>query len=60
MINFNQKLPNVRESQLPSHKVPTLVLLETLIFIKKIVSISFMLFYIQYLTKTDPDITNSV
>ena len=47
MINYNRKLSNERESQAPSHRMSTLVLLETLIFIK-IVSISGMLFCVQY------------
>ena len=47
MIDYNQKLSNERETQVPSHRMSTLVLLETLIFIK-IVSVSVMLFYVQY------------
>ena len=47
MIDYNRKLSNERETQVPSHRMSTLVLLETLIFIK-IVSISVMLFYVQY------------
>ena len=47
MINYNRKLSNEREAQVPSHKMSTLVLLETLIF-KKIVSFSVMLVYVQY------------
>ena len=47
MINYNRKLSNERETQVPSHTMSTLVLLETLIFIK-IVSVSGMLFYVQY------------
>ena len=43
MIDYNRKLSNERET----HRMSTLVLLETLIFIK-IVSISVMLFYVQY------------
>ena len=34
MIDYNQKLSNERETQVPSHRMSTLVLLETLIFIK--------------------------
>ena len=47
MIDYNRKLSNERETQVPSHRMSTLVLLETLIFIK-IVSVSVMLFYVQY------------
>ena len=47
MIDYNRKLSNERETQAPSHRMSTLVLLETLIFIK-IVSFSVMLFYVQY------------
>ena len=47
MINYNRKLSNERETQVPSHRMSTLVLLETLIFIK-IVRVSVMLFYVQY------------
>ena len=47
MIDFNRKLSNERETQVPSHRMSTLVLLETLIFIK-IVSVSVMHFYVQY------------
>ena len=47
MIDNNRKLSNERETQAPSHRMSTLVLLETLIFIK-IVSISDMLFYVTY------------
>ena len=48
MIDYNRKVSNERETQVPSHRMSTLVLLETLIFIK-IVSVSVMLFYVQYL-----------
>ena len=34
MIDCNRKLSNERETQVPSHRMSTLVLLETLIFIK--------------------------
>ena len=34
MIDYNRKLSNERETQIPSHRMSTLVLLETLIFIK--------------------------
>ena len=44
MIDYNRKLSNERET----HRMSILVLLETLIFIKKIVSICVMLFYVQY------------
>ena len=44
MIDYNRKLSNERETQAPSHRMSTLVLLETLIFI----SVSVMLFYVQY------------
>ena len=54
MINYNRKLSNVRETQVSSHRMSTLVLLETLIFIK-IVSFSVMLFYVQYQLTTGPD-----
>ena len=47
MIDYNRKLSNERETQVPSHRMSTLVLLETLTFIK-IVSLSVMLFYVQY------------
>ena len=47
MIDYNRKLSNERETQAPSHRMSTLVLLETLIFIN-IVSVSVMLFYVQY------------
>ena len=47
MIDYNPKLSNERETQVTSHRMSTLVLLETLIFIK-IVSVSVMLFYAQY------------
>ena len=47
MVDYNRKLSNERETQVPSHSMSTLVLLETLIFIK-IVSVSVMLFYVQY------------
>ena len=47
MIDYNRKLSNKRETQFPSHRMSTLVLLETLIFIK-IVRVSVMLFYVQY------------
>ena len=47
MIDYNRKSSNERETKVPSHRMSTLVLLETLIFIK-IVSISVMLFYVQY------------
>ena len=39
MIDYNQKLSNEKETQAPSHRMSTLVLLETLIFIK-IVSVT--------------------
>ena len=47
MIDFNRNLSNERETPVPSHRMSTLVLLETLIFIK-IASVSVMLFYVQY------------
>ena len=47
MIDYNRKLSNERETQVPSHRMSTLVLLETLIFIN-IVSVRVMLFYVQY------------
>ena len=49
MIDYNRKLSNEREiqTQVPSHRMSTLVLLETLIFIK-ILCVSVMLFYVQY------------
>ena len=34
MIDYNRKLSNERETQVPSHRMSTLELLETLIFIK--------------------------
>ena len=42
MMDYKRKLSNERETQVPSHRMSTLVLLETLIFIK-IVSVSVML-----------------
>ena len=51
MIDYNRKLSNERETQVPSHRMSTLVLLETLIFIK-IVSVNVMLFYVQYISNT--------
>ena len=50
MIDYNRKLLNERETQVPSHRMSTLVLLETLIFIK-IVIVSVLLFYVT----TGPD-----
>ena len=47
MIDYNRKLSNERETLVPSHRMSTLVLLETLIFIE-IVSVSVMLLYVQY------------
>ena len=47
MMDYNRKLSNERETQVPSHRMSTLILLETLIFIK-IVSVSVMQFYVQY------------
>ena len=47
MIDYNRKLSNEKKTQVPSHRMSTLVLLETLIFIK-IVSVSVMLFHVQY------------
>ena len=47
MIDYNQKLSTERETQVPPHRMSTLVLLETFIFIK-IVSVSVMLFHVQY------------
>ena len=47
MIDYNRKLSNERETQVPSHRMSILVLLETLI-LKIIVSVSVMLFYVQY------------
>ena len=35
MIDYNRKLSNERETQVPSHRMSTLVLLETLIFITR-------------------------
>ena len=46
MIDYNRKLSNERETQVPSHRM-SIVLLETII-LKKIVSVSVMLFYVQY------------
>ena len=55
MIDYNRKLSNERETQVPSHRMSTLVQLETLIFIK-IVSVSVMLFHVQLSnTTTGPD-----
>ena len=47
MIDYNRKLSNERETQVPSHRMSILVLLETLI-LKKIVSVSVMLYYVLY------------
>ena len=47
MIDYNRKLSYERETQVPSHRMSTLVLLETLIFIKNL-RVSHMLFYVQY------------
>ena len=47
MIDYNRKLSNEREKQVPSHIMSTLVQLETLIYIK-IVDVKVMLFYVQY------------
>ena len=44
MIDYNRILSNERETQ----RMSILVLLETLILIKKIASVSVMLFYVQY------------
>ena len=44
MIDYNRNLSYERET----HRMSILVLLETLILIKKNVSVSFMLFYVQY------------
>ena len=55
MIDYNRKLSNERETQVPSHRMSTLVQFETLIFIK-IVSVSVMLFHVQLSkTTTGPD-----
>ena len=43
MIDYNRKLSNKRETQVPSHRMSTLVLHETLIFIK---IVSVMPFYV--------------
>ena len=52
MIDYNRKLPNERGT----HRMCILVLLEPFIFIKKIASVSVMLFYVQYQnTTTGPD-----
>ena len=45
MIDYNRKLSNERETQVPSHRMSALILLETLIFIK-IVSVGAMLLYV--------------
>ena len=45
MIDYNRKLSNDRETQVPSRRMSTLVLLETIIFIK-IVNVRVMLFYL--------------
>ena len=57
MIDYNRKLSNERETQVPFHRMSTFVLLETLIFIK-IVSISVMLFYVQYQIPQQTQINN--
>ena len=46
MIDYNRKFSNEKETQVPSPRMSTLVLLEILIFIK-IVSVSVMLLYVQ-------------
>ena len=56
MIDYNRKLSNERETLVPSHRMYTLVLLETLIIIK-IVSVCVMLFFLYTVsnTATGPD-----
>ena len=46
MIDYNRKLSNERETQVPFHRMSILVLLETLI-LKKNVCVSVMLYYVQ-------------
>ena len=41
MIDYNRKLSNERETQIPSHRMSTLIFL-------KVVSVSVMVFYVQY------------
>ena len=49
MIDYNQKLSNERETQVPSNRMSTLVLLETLIFIKLLASVScYFMYSIKY------------
>ena len=49
MIDYNQKLSNGREAQVPSHKMSTLVLLETLILKKMLASVScYFMYSIKY------------
>ena len=48
MIDYNRKLSNERETQVPSHRMSTIVLLETLIFIK---IVSVMSCYFMYSIK---------
>ena len=59
MIDYNQKLSNVRETQVPSQRMSILELLYENIKCQfhavLILSVSFMLFYEQYLTTTCPD-----
>ena len=43
MIDYNRKLSNERETRVPSHRMSSLVLLETLIVIKIV-----MLFYVYF------------
>ena len=54
MIDFNRKSSSEREIQVPSHRMSTLVLLETLVLIK-IVSVSVILFMYSINTTTGPD-----
>ena len=55
MIDYNRKLSNERETQVPSHRMSTLILLETLIFLKLLASVSCYFMYSISNTTTGPD-----
>ena len=49
MIDYSRKLSNERETQVPSHRMSTLVLLDTLIYIKLLASVScYFMYSIKY------------
>ena len=45
MIDYNRKLSNERKTQVPSHRMSILVLLETYLYK---ISVGVILFYVQY------------